>query len=54
MKETKSYWYHNMAYSMEPYCVCLHFSNLIMYAPKEKVPEEHSPKQHVPQENAIE
>ena len=29
MKGTRPYWYHNMAYSMEPYFVCLHFPNLI-------------------------
>ena len=30
MKETKPYWYHGMAYSLEPYFVCLDFPNLIM------------------------
>ena len=29
MKETKPYWYADMAYSMEPYFVCLHFPNLL-------------------------
>ena len=29
MKETKPYWYHNTAYSMEPYFVYLHFHNLL-------------------------
>ena len=29
MKETKSYWYHNTAYSREPYSVCLDFPNLL-------------------------
>ena len=29
MKETKLYWYHNSAYSMEPYFICLYFPNLI-------------------------
>ena len=28
-KGTKPYWYHNTAYSMEPYFVSLHFPNLI-------------------------
>ena len=28
MKVTKPYWYHNTAYSMERYFVCLHFPNL--------------------------
>ena len=30
MKETKLYWYHNTAYSMEAYFVCLDFPNLIL------------------------
>ena len=29
MKETKPYWYHNTAYSMEPYFVYLDFPNLV-------------------------
>ena len=29
MKETKLYWYHNKAYSMEPYFVCLVLPNLL-------------------------
>ena len=29
MKETKLYWYHNTAYSMDPYFVCLHFPNVV-------------------------
>ena len=29
MKETKPYWYHNTAYSMEPYFVRLDFPNLL-------------------------
>ena len=28
MKKTKPYWYHDTAYSTEPYFVCLDFSNL--------------------------
>ena len=28
-QETKPYWYHNTAYSIEPYFVCLDFRNLI-------------------------
>ena len=31
MKETKSFWYHNTAYSMEPYFVCLDFPNLLSF-----------------------
>ena len=30
MKETKPYWYHNTAFSMEPYFACLHFPNLLI------------------------
>ena len=33
MKETKPYWYHNPAYLMEPYFVCLHFPNLLKQLP---------------------
>ena len=29
MKETKPYWYHNTAYSMEQYFVRLNFPNLL-------------------------
>ena len=29
MKETKAYWYHNTAYSVERYFVYFHFPNLI-------------------------
>ena len=29
MKGTKPSWYHNTAYTMEPYFVCLHFPNLL-------------------------
>ena len=29
MKETRPYWYHNIAYSMETYFVSLHFPNLL-------------------------
>ena len=29
MKETKPYWYHDMAYSMEPFFVSLDFPNLL-------------------------
>ena len=29
MKETKPYWYHNTAYSMEQYFVSLDFPNLL-------------------------
>ena len=28
MKESKPYWRDNMAYSMEPYIICLHFPNM--------------------------
>ena len=30
MKETKPYWYHNTAYSLEPYFVSLDFPNLFI------------------------
>ena len=30
MEEAKPYWYHNTAYLMEPYFVCLHFLNLFI------------------------
>ena len=30
MKEAKPYWFHNMAYSMEPYFVYIDFPNLII------------------------
>ena len=29
MKGTKTYWYHNTAYSVAPYFVYLHFPNLL-------------------------
>ena len=31
MKETKPYWYHKTAYSMEPYFVCIDFPNLSLH-----------------------
>ena len=43
MKETKPYWYHNMAYSIEPYFVSLDFPNLFNTCTNSSNFPRHSP-----------